>query len=85
MPSREKELLEMIGRKRGCLKTGGVVNMDQVAKIFLTELRAGTIGRISLETPVMAEQELAELAIIRQEKAAKQAARKADWKKHRNF
>jgi ribosome biogenesis GTPase A len=83
VPPREKELLEMIGRKRGCLKTGGVVDMDRIAKIFLTELRAGTIGRISLETPEMAEQELAELAIIRQEKAAKKAARKDDWKKHR--
>jgi len=48
--------------------------------VQLTELRAGTIGRISLETPVMMEQELVELAGIREEKAAKKKARKQKWK-----
>jgi ribosome biogenesis GTPase A len=50
--------------------------MDKVAKILLAELRAGTIGRISLETPAMMEQELAELVIIREQKEAKKQARK---------
>ena len=36
----------------------------------------GMIGRISLETPAMMEQELIELAIIREEKEAKKKARK---------
>jgi len=52
-----------------------------VAKILLSELRAGTIGRISLETPDMMEAELAELVIIRAEKEAKKKARKEKWKK----
>lgn len=44
-------LLEAIGRKRGCLAKGGVVDLDKAAGIFLHELRAGQIGRISLEMP----------------------------------
>jgi len=54
--------------------------MDKVAKILLSELRAGTIGRISLETPSMMEKELAELVIIREQKEAKKKARKQKWK-----
>jgi ribosome biogenesis GTPase A len=50
--------------------------MDRVSKILLAELRAGMIGRMSYETPEMMEQELAELKIIRAEKAAKKEARK---------
>lgn len=76
LPRNEQILLEAIGRNRGCLMAGGKVNIDKVAKIFLTELRAGTIGRITLETPDMMEQELVELEEIREQKAAKKEARK---------
>jgi ribosome biogenesis GTPase A len=80
LPDGEQELMETIGRNRGCLRAGGRVDMDKVAKLLLSELRAGTIGRISLETPAMMEQELAELAVIREQKAAKKLARKQKWK-----
>jgi ribosome biogenesis GTPase A len=87
LPATEKEFLEVVGKKRGCLQAGGVVNMDKISKIFLSELRAGTIGRISLETPAMAAVEMAELAIIRAKKAAekeaKKTARKKDFKARR--
>jgi ribosome biogenesis GTPase A len=82
LPATEKELLEMIGKKRGCLQAGGVVNMDQISKIFLSELRAGIIGRISMETPAMAAQELAELLITREQKAAEKEAKKRERKKN---
>jgi ribosome biogenesis GTPase A len=80
LPKTEHELMEAIGKNRGCLRSGGRVEMDKVSKILLAELRAGTIGRVSLETPAMMEQELIELAIIREEKAAKKNARKQKWK-----
>jgi len=80
LPSKTEELLVLIGKQRGCLRTGGLVDVDRVAKILLTELRSGTLGRISLETPEMMENELAELVIIRQQKAEKKMARKL---KHR--
>lgn len=76
LPETEQEFMNAIGKNRGCLRSGGRVDMDKVAKIMLTELRSGMIGRISLETPAMMEQELTELAVIREEKAAKKRARK---------
>ena len=80
LPQSEQELMDAIGKNRGCLRSGGRVDMDKVSKILLAELRAGMIGRISLETPAMMEQELVELAVIREEKAAKKKARKQKWK-----
>jgi len=80
LPQNGQDVLTQLGKKRGCLKAGGQVDMDKAAKILLTELRAGTLGRITLETPAMMEQELAELAIIRAEKEAKKKNRKREWK-----
>ncbi|MDI1231762.1 MAG: ribosome biogenesis GTPase YlqF [Methylobacter sp.] len=79
-PESEQQLMEAIGKKRGCLRSGGHIEMDKVSKILLSEFRAGTIGRISLETPGMMEKELTELVIIRAEKEAKKKARKQKWK-----
>ena len=42
------DILELIGRKRGCLISGGNVDTMKASKIFL-ELKAGKIGKISLE------------------------------------
>jgi len=76
LPEKEEELVKIIGTQRGCLRSGGRVEMDKAAKILLAEYRAGTLGRITLETPEMMEQELVELDVIRAEKAAKKLARK---------
>lgn len=43
------DVLEKIGKKRGCLIAGGNVNMEQAAKIFLDELKSGKIGNITLD------------------------------------
>lgn len=44
-------LLEEIGRKRGCLKKGNIINTHKASEIFINELKGGKIGRISLEMP----------------------------------
>lgn len=44
-------ILEMIARKRGCLKKGNEVDYDKAAHIVLDEFRAGRLGRVSLERP----------------------------------
>ncbi|MGR9046727.1 MAG: ribosome biogenesis GTPase YlqF [Gammaproteobacteria bacterium] len=80
LPEKEQELLDAIGRKRGCLRPGGHVDIDKAAKILISELRSGMLGRISLETPSMMVQELTELAQLRERKAAKKLARKQKWK-----
>jgi ribosome biogenesis GTPase A len=77
LPSKVEELITVIGKQRGCLRAGGLVDVDRVAKILLSELRTGTLGRISLETPAMMETELVELTLIQQQKAAKKQERKS--------
>ena len=44
-------LIEQIGRQRGCLMAGGLVDLPRAAELLLRELRAGLIGRVSLEMP----------------------------------
>jgi len=51
------QLLEEIGKKRGCLVSGGTVDMTRAAELFLREMRSGMLGQISLETPESLEQE----------------------------
>ena len=51
MPEDAALLIEQIGRKRGCLIAGGNVDQLRASELFLRELRAGLIGRISLEAP----------------------------------
>ncbi|MBP9988774.1 MAG: ribosome biogenesis GTPase YlqF [Ruminococcus sp.] len=45
------EILEMIGRKRGMLISGGEVNTERASVMLLDEYRAGKLGRISMEFP----------------------------------
>ncbi len=79
-PANGQELLIMIGKRRGCLRSGGLVDIDKVAKLLLTEFRSGHLGAISLETPAMMAAELTELELIRAEKAALKQQRKAQWR-----
>ncbi|SFS79804.1 ribosome biogenesis GTPase YlqF [Paenibacillus sp. BC26] len=44
-------LMEDIGRKRGCLVSGGRVDLEKTSGIILREMRAGNLGRLSLESP----------------------------------
>ena len=43
------DVLEEIGRKRGCLVKGGEIDYTKVANILLDEFRSGKIGNITLE------------------------------------
>lgn len=45
------ELLELIGRKRGCVISGGEIDTERAANILLDELRGCKIGKITLEKP----------------------------------
>lgn len=45
------DLLEHIGKKRGMLMSGGVVNLERAAVMVVDEFRASKFGRISLEKP----------------------------------
>ena len=51
LPSDKIDLLELIGKKRGCLIKGGLIDYEKVERILMNEFRAGKFGRISLDTP----------------------------------
>jgi ribosome biogenesis GTPase A len=53
------ELLEDIGRKRGCLQSGGVIDLQRASEILIHDIRSGALGRISMETPEMVHEETA--------------------------
>lgn len=44
-------MLQKIGRVRGCLGPGGVVDLDKTANLLINDFRRGAFGRISLEEP----------------------------------
>lgn len=45
------EIMEEIGRKRGCIISGGEIDYSRVSNILLDEFRKGIIGPITLELP----------------------------------
>ena len=45
------ELLNIIGKKRGMLISGGEINTERAAIMLLDEFRCGKLGRITLEMP----------------------------------
>ncbi len=45
------EILEMIGRKRGMLISGGEIDYERASVMLLDEYRGGKLGRLSLEKP----------------------------------
>ncbi len=80
LPETDIEFLELMGARRGCLRGGGHVDLEKASTILVNEFRAGMLGKITLEKPDMI---LAEEKIVlrkQQEKAEREALRKA--KKH---
>ncbi len=45
------DLLEAIGKKRGCVISGGNIDTFRAASLVLDDFRGAKIGKISLETP----------------------------------
>jgi ribosome biogenesis GTPase A len=51
LPQEPQALLDAIGRRRGFMRKGGVVDIERVAKTLIMDLRAGNLGPVTLETP----------------------------------
>ena len=45
------DLFELVGKKRGLLMSGGVINHERCADMLLEEFRSAKIGKITLEVP----------------------------------
>jgi len=52
------QLLEEIGRRRGCLRAGGIIDIQRASEILIHEIRSGDIGSLSFETPEMVLREV---------------------------
>lgn len=53
------DLMTLIGRKRGCLISGGEVDTERAANLLLDEFRAGRIGRLTIDAlPLMPEKKV---------------------------
>lgn len=79
LPSSELEFFEIIGKQRGCLTGGGLVDLNKITKILINEFRSGMLGRITLETPEDKEREEKQVA----EKLTAKEAQKASHTKKR--
>ena len=84
LPDEGVACLEAIGKQRGCLGRGGLVDFERTSALLINEYRSGKLGLITLETPAMAEKEHVKVAEIRRQRAAekeeKKKARKAAYK-----
>lgn len=81
LPENDVALLDAIGVKRGCMRKGGVVDLEKAGSILITELRAGNLGPITLETPEMVSQELIDAKTEEAAKSADKAARELERKR----
>ncbi|MBZ0334377.1 ribosome biogenesis GTPase YlqF [Marinobacter sp. AL4B] len=73
-------LMDAIAAKRRFLGRGGVPDLHKVSEVLINEFRAGTIGRISLETPAVVEKELAEARALAEAEAAQKEAQEQERK-----
>jgi ribosome biogenesis GTPase A len=67
LPPTGDEVILEIGRRRGCLRPGGVIDRHKASDILVHDFRAGALGRISLEVPE-------DLVLFRQRDAERKAA-----------
>jgi len=80
-PTTELELIEAIGRLRGCLRSGGDVLLEKASNILISELRSGVLGAISLETPELVIAEQQQVLAAREAKKLKDETRKKGFKR----
>ena len=80
IPNTELAFLEAAALRRGALSAGGRINLHKICEVLINELRAGTLGRISLETPAMIERENLAVAEAKAKKEEEKLARKRRFK-----
>jgi ribosome biogenesis GTPase A len=74
LPKDALALMDGIAEKRRFFGRGGIPDLHKVSEVLLNEFRAGTLGRVSLETPEMVEREAREAEAAAAEKAAREEA-----------
>jgi ribosome biogenesis GTPase A len=51
VPETPSALVAEIGKRRGALRSGGIVDMGRAANVLIHDFRSGALGRITLEIP----------------------------------
>jgi len=51
LPGDVREILSLIGAKRGCLRSGGELDLEKAGKIVFMEFRTGKLGPVTLDKP----------------------------------
>ena len=75
-PNDEEDLMTAIGRKRGCVRGGGHVDIHQASVIFINEIRSKTLGAITFEMPEDIAQENVHFAELEAKATAAREAKK---------
>ncbi|MCK5818425.1 MAG: ribosome biogenesis GTPase YlqF [Psychromonas sp.] len=83
IPETDQDLMEAIAYRRGALRKAGHFDIYKVSTILLNELRAGSLGRLSFETPAMAEIEKVTVAKLMFKKAEDNIGKKKSRKHKR--
>jgi len=76
LPQHEEDLIEAIGRKRSCVRSGGHVDMHKASVILINEIRDKTLGAITFEMPENIEKENAHFLAEEENKIAAREAKK---------
>lgn len=85
LPQQEVEVIEALGRKRGCMRSGGHVDFHKASEILINEIRDKTLGALTFETPEMIEEENVRFERLEAEKvAAREAKKKARGRGRKN-
>jgi len=51
LPEDTTELLDLIGKRRGCLRSGGLIDYQQTRRLILKEFRTTKLGNFTLDRP----------------------------------
>jgi ribosome biogenesis GTPase A len=76
LSEQDVELIEAIGKRRGCFKSGGHIDFHKASEILINEIRDKTLGAISFETPEMVEAEVIHFDKVEADKVAAREAKK---------
>ena len=75
LPQQEVELIEAIGKKRGCVRSGGRVDFHKASAILINEIRDKTLGPLTFERPEMIDAENKHFAELEAKKVAAREAK----------
>lgn len=75
-PINDDALIQAIGRKRGCMRGHGHIDMHKASVILINEIRDKVLGRLTFELPENIEKENAYFAELEAKKVAAREERK---------